>query len=61
MWDDPHTEDNSEAGLTPTWRFQIVTPGRGPYPENASSLSLGCTPISGHSYAGPDVEAPICG
>ena len=31
MWDVLHTEDNSEAGFTPTWRYRIVILGRSSY------------------------------
>ena len=60
MWDVPHTEDNSDAGFTPTWRFRIITLGRGSYPENAFNLSLGCTPTLSYSYAGPDENTTTC-
>ena len=53
MWNVLHMEDNSEAEFAPTWRYRIVILGKGPYLKNAANLSLGCTPTSGHSYAGP--------
>jgi len=36
----PHTEDNLAAGLA-HWRYTIVTLDKGPYPEDASNLSMG--------------------
>ena len=33
MWDVLHTEDNSESGFTPTWRYRIVFLDRGSYPK----------------------------
>jgi len=32
-------------GLLPCWRYRMVTLSRGPYPEDASNLSMGCTTL----------------
>ena len=59
------------CGISPTWRITLMlgllpfggtklSLWVGPLSKNASNLSLGFTPTSGHSYASPDEDIIAC-